>query len=160
MMFEPGVTYGRLTLLEQQPSGRWLVRCACGNVITRWRSAIKDGIQACYRCVRRKTLNVELARSTAAANAAARVHADATCPRCERYGRPMHADVSGACVFDLVDEHGEMTLAQVGEHLGMTRERVRQIETVALKKLARLCHLRRVKFDDMRIASPEGWFDE
>jgi hypothetical protein len=42
--------------------------------------------------------------------------------------------IPGNCVLDLADA-GEATLDEVAEHLGCTRERVRQIEEVALRKL-------------------------
>lgn len=39
-----------------------------------------------------------------------------------------------SCVLDLADRGG-MTLEECGEVFGLTRERIRQIETVALRKL-------------------------
>jgi RNA polymerase primary sigma factor len=39
--------------------------------------------------------------------------------------------------LDIVDRRGEMTLAEVGDLLGVSRERVRQIEEKALGKLAK-----------------------
>lgn len=41
-----------------------------------------------------------------------------------------------SCVLDIADEGG-ITLEEVSEVMGVTRERIRQIETLALKKLAR-----------------------
>jgi hypothetical protein len=39
------------------------------------------------------------------------------------------------CVLDIVDERGPLTLDEVGEVFGVTRERIRQIELKALMKL-------------------------
>jgi transcriptional regulator len=40
------------------------------------------------------------------------------------------------CVLDIADQ-GELTLEEIGKLTGVTRERVRQIEEKALRKLAR-----------------------
>lgn len=42
-----------------------------------------------------------------------------------------------SCVLD-VAEQGGVTLEDVGRYLGVTRERIRQIETIALRKLKRV----------------------
>jgi len=39
------------------------------------------------------------------------------------------------CVLDLIDRRGHMTLEEIATLLGMTRERVRQVEAKALRKL-------------------------
>lgn len=44
---------------------------------------------------------------------------------------------SGICSLVVVDVMGPRTLGQIGAHFDITRERVRQIETAALRKLAR-----------------------
>jgi len=53
-------------------------------------------------------------------------------------GRPYKAGpVEGeTCSLDVADA-GENTLEDVGEHIGVVRERVRQIETIAIAKLRR-----------------------
>lgn len=43
---------------------------------------------------------------------------------------------SGQCALDFAP-YGPWTLEQVGEHMGLTRERVRQIEDGAMLKMAR-----------------------
>jgi hypothetical protein len=66
-----------------------------------------------------------------------------TCPliTCE-----YRTKVTGLCSFALADA-GPMTLGQIGDHEGITRERVRQIEYVAIKKLKRLIKLSRIEFE-------------
>lgn len=44
---------------------------------------------------------------------------------------------SGLCSLVVIDLMGPRTLDAVGAHFNLTRERVRQIETAALRKLAR-----------------------
>ena len=45
-----------------------------------------------------------------------------------------------SCVLDAVDDHPNgMTLEEVGEELGVTRERIRQIESRAMKKVSIGC---------------------
>lgn len=64
------------------------------------------------------------------------------------YGGREPADVPAAesCTLDLVDAHeGGMTLDEVAQVLGITRERVRQIEKKALEKL----------FKRLRVLDPE-----
>lgn len=52
-----------------------------------------------------------------------------------RPGRePWQVDPARSCVLDLADLGG-LTLKEVGAALGMTRERVRQIEAVAILRL-------------------------
>lgn len=46
------------------------------------------------------------------------------------------ADGKASCVLDVADQGGA-TLDEVGGYLGVTRERVRQIETIALRKLSK-----------------------
>jgi DNA-directed RNA polymerase sigma subunit (sigma70/sigma32) len=41
---------------------------------------------------------------------------------------------TASCVLDVAD-NGGITLEEVGELLGVTRERIRQIEAVAIRKL-------------------------
>lgn len=43
--------------------------------------------------------------------------------------------VGGECALDYIDKYGQMTLEQVGEAFGITRERARQIIDEALKKV-------------------------
>lgn len=44
-----------------------------------------------------------------------------------------HPEVS--CVLDLVDDRGALTLEEVSDFFGLTRERIRQIEAKVLRKL-------------------------
>ncbi len=39
-----------------------------------------------------------------------------------------------SCVLDTVDNHGQMTLEQIGQLLNLTRERIRQIEKKAITR--------------------------
>jgi hypothetical protein len=57
------------------------------------------------------------------------------CPHgtCRHHHVPPSGDA--VCVLDIVAERGPMTLQEVSEILGVTRERVRQIEVKALLKL-------------------------
>lgn len=48
----------------------------------------------------------------------------------------MCLEASGQCALELAP-FGPYTLEQVGEHMGLTRERVRQIEDGAILKMAR-----------------------
>lgn len=41
------------------------------------------------------------------------------------------------CVLDVVEERGSLTLEEVGVYFGVTRERIRQIEAVVIRKLNR-----------------------
>lgn len=59
-------------------------------------------------------------------------------------GRLTEEDARGATVLRLrvgLDGEPEMTLKQIGERLGITRERVRQIEGMALNRLRELMHV-------------------
>ena len=53
--------------------------------------------------------------------------------RIQRYGASV-ADLPETCALDVADRGG-LTLEDVGRYLGCTRERVRQIERDALRKL-------------------------
>jgi hypothetical protein len=46
-------------------------------------------------------------------------------------------EMVSSCALDVADEGG-VTLEETGQHLGLTRERVRQVEVAALAKLAAL----------------------
>jgi Sigma-70, region 4 len=55
-------------------------------------------------------------------------------------------ELKESCVLDLAE--GGMTLEEVGEHLNLTRERVRQLEQRGLRKLERYAkHLREARGD-------------
>ena len=44
-------------------------------------------------------------------------------------------DLAHTCALDVVEDCGPLTLAEVGEVIGVTRERVRQLEARALRRL-------------------------
>lgn len=44
-------------------------------------------------------------------------------------------EVRPSCALDAAEQLGDMTLKQIGDRMGLTRERIRQIETSALRKL-------------------------
>ncbi len=46
------------------------------------------------------------------------------------------------CALDVIDERGALTLEEVGEYFFLTRERIRQIEAKALRKLRRAAKFR------------------
>ncbi len=65
---------------------------------------------------------------------------------------PVLADMAETCALDVADRGGE-TLEEVGRILGVTRERIRQIEAIALRKV-------RARADAMkRDETPEAWRD-
>jgi hypothetical protein len=45
-----------------------------------------------------------------------------------------------SCVLDAIDANGYLTLDEVGQHMGITRERVRQIMVRALWKVKHRIH--------------------
>jgi len=51
--------------------------------------------------------------------------------------------------FGLERDHETWTLEAIGEHLGVTRERIRQIQVVALKKLRKLVDDDHISFEEM-----------
>lgn len=48
---------------------------------------------------------------------------------------------SGVCSLVVLDIMGKRTLSQIGAHFNLTRERVRQIEAGAIRKLTRVVKL-------------------
>lgn len=61
-------------------------------------------------------------------------------------GRYGEGEGTESCVLDLA-EKGGLTLEEVGDIMGLTRERIRQIEQKAERKLLRLAQLRPDLFD-------------
>ena len=53
------------------------------------------------------------------------------------YGTLTKSDMAQSCALDVADD-GPHTLEFVGDLLGVSRERIRQIEEMALKKLKRI----------------------
>ena len=53
-------------------------------------------------------------------------------------------EMSETCALDIADRHG-ITLEEVGEIMNLTRERVRQVETAGLSKLAAISDVERLK---------------
>lgn len=49
----------------------------------------------------------------------------------------------------LADTHGPHTLEEISKHMGVTRERVRQIEAKALRKLRRALNLGRIDLEQL-----------
>ncbi len=54
-----------------------------------------------------------------------------------RFYKCNYALDGGVCTLDLADRDGEVLHSEIGKAIGVTRERVRQIEDTALKKLKR-----------------------
>ena len=50
---------------------------------------------------------------------------------------PWTSEANPSCSLDLVDAHGTLTLEQVASILGLTRERVRQVEMKAFARVRR-----------------------
>ena len=46
---------------------------------------------------------------------------------------------SGECSLVVIDVKSRSTLEEIGAHMNLTRERVRQIEATALRKLVKRC---------------------
>ncbi len=67
---------------------------------------------------------------------------------------PLLTDMRETCALDVADRGGA-TLEEVGEILGVTRERIRQIEAIALRKFAAVCVKR--DLDLKRDDAPEAW---
>ena len=53
-------------------------------------------------------------------------------------------EMNETCALDVADRHG-ITLEEVGEIMNLTRERVRQVETAGLSKLAAITDVERLK---------------
>ncbi len=157
---QPNTTHGRATLLHRHDANKWLCRCACGEVYTRNRGVLlleaRDGTAACPKC----RASIPKKERPRVPKALRQANLAMTCDMCRGYRHHMHMEASGRCVFDLVEEHGELSLEDIGQHLDLTKEMVRKIGVRALKKLARLCHRRGITLQDVLPASPEGWFDE
>ncbi len=66
-----------------------------------------------------------------------------------------HIERSGVCALDVVDERGSLVLAEIAELYALSRERVRQIERDALRKL-RVAAERRGLVFEVLVA---GWAD-
>jgi len=51
--------------------------------------------------------------------------------------------------YGIGDKHDPWTLEQIGEHMGVTRERIRQIQMAALKKLRKMVEHENVNFEEI-----------
>lgn len=60
----------------------------------------------------------------------------------------MSADSKFSCVLDALDTKGEMTFDEIGSLMGLTRERIRQIETQALAKAFRASGRNKMRLKD------------
>lgn len=67
-------------------------------------------------------------------------------PEVGRHGHRTRAS-AGPCALDLVDEQGPMTLDAIAQVFDVSRERIRQIETKALRKARDECERRGLSFD-------------
>lgn len=80
------------------------------------------------------------------------------------------ANAESSCVLDIVDDRGALSLEEIGDLLGLTRERIRQIESVSLFKIYRHRFMRDVsgaslspvsrtppKDLALRVGGPENW---
>ena len=64
---------------------------------------------------------------------------------------------SGGCVLAEVDEHGPMDLDRIGRHFGLSRERIRQIETEAMATMVPRLSRLGVDRDVALIGRAEPW---
>jgi hypothetical protein len=119
---QPNTTHGRATLLRRHDANKWLCRCACGEVYTRNRGVLlleaRDGTAACPKC----RASIPKKERPRVPKALRQANLAMTCDMCLGYRHHMHMEASGRCVFDLVDEHGEMSLEDIGQHLDLTKE--------------------------------------
>ena len=77
------------------------------------------------------------------------------CPMIQCRHRIENGPNEGACALDYIDKNGSLILKEVGRIFGFTRERARQIETKALRKLAIAAKRRGLKLEDL-LPAPAG----
>jgi Sigma-70, region 4 len=63
--------------------------------------------------------------------------------------RELPEQSSDSCALAVVDQHGALSLDAVGTRLGVTRERIRQIERGALSHLRAECRSLGVDFEEL-----------
>jgi hypothetical protein len=157
-----GKTIGDLTVIEKFSNNKYLIKCKCGRLIKRHKSFLRNSRNCgCNKKARlRKTENVKrkkyifpkikdywrpktrgdckgIKRPCPYVGCRYNLFIEVNLSGNIRYNFPGKdpSEMSDSCVLDVVEKYEDQTLDFIADKIGVSHERVRQIEEKSLKKL-------------------------